>query len=218
MIVLRNLSKTFQLNGVRKTVARDISITFPTATSVALLGRNGAGKSTLLRMIAGSMDVTSGQILSDGTISWPVGFAGAFHPDMTGAQNTRFIGRIYGADTDALLDFVEEFAEVGQHFHQPMRNYSSGMRSRVAFGVSVGIPFDTYLIDEVTSVGDATFKQKSARVLQARTETSSALVVSHSMNMVRKLCSAGAVLEDGELTYYDDLEEAIGHHEANMDK
>lgn len=217
MIVLRNLTKTFQLNGARKTVARDISITFPTATSVALLGRNGAGKSTLLRMIAGSMDVTSGQILSDGTISWPVGFAGAFHPDMTGAQNTRFIGRIYGADTDALLEFVEEFAEVGQQFHQPMRNYSSGMRSRVAFGVSVGIPFDTYLIDEVTSVGDATFKQKSARVLQARTETSSALVVSHSMNMVRKLCSAGAVLEDGILTYYDDLEEAIGHHEENME-
>lgn len=217
MIVLRNLTKTFQLNGARKTVARDVSITFPTATSVALLGRNGAGKSTLLRMIAGSMDVTSGQILSDGTISWPVGFAGAFHPDMTGAQNTRFIGRIYGADTDALLEFVEEFAEVGQHFHQPMRNYSSGMRSRVAFGVSVGIPFDTYLIDEVTSVGDATFKQKSARVLQARTETSSALVVSHSMNMVRKLCSAGAVLEDGILTYYDDLEEAIGHHEENME-
>lgn len=216
MIILRNLTKTFQLNGARKTVARDVSVTFPTATSVALLGRNGAGKSTLLRMIAGSMDVTSGQILSDGTISWPVGFAGAFHPDMTGAQNTRFIGRIYGADTDALLEFVEEFAEVGQHFHEPMRNYSSGMRSRVAFGVSVGIPFDTYLIDEVTSVGDATFKQKSARVLQARTETSSALVVSHSMNMVRKLCSAGAVLEDGILTYYDDLEEAIGHHEENM--
>lgn len=216
MIELRNLSKTFLLEGQRKTVARNISQVFPTGTSVGLLGRNGAGKSSLLKMIAGTMDPTEGEVRSTGTISWPVGFAGSFHPDLTGAQNTRFIARIYGMETTELIDFVGRFAELGPHFHLPLRSYSSGMRSRLAFGVSVGIPFDTYLIDEVVSVGDAIFKRKSGDLLRDRMRHSSAIVVSHSMPMVRQLCDVGAVLEDGDLTYYEDLDEAIAHHERNM--
>ncbi|WP_299882875.1 ABC transporter ATP-binding protein [uncultured Sulfitobacter sp.] len=216
MIELRNLTKTFLLQGQRKTVARNISQVFPTGTSVALLGRNGAGKSSLLKMIAGTMDPTEGEIRSTGTISWPVGFAGSFHPDLTGAQNTRFIARIYGVETTELIDFVARFAELGPHFHLPLRSYSSGMRSRLAFGVSVGIPFDTYLIDEVVAVGDAIFRRKSGDLLRDRMRYSSAIVVSHSMPMVRQLCDVGAVLEDGDLTYYDDLDEAIEHHERNM--
>ncbi len=216
MIELRNLTKTFLLQGQRKTVARDISQVFPTGTSVALLGRNGAGKSSLLKMIAGTMDPTEGEIRSTGTISWPVGFAGSFHPDLTGAQNTRFIARIYGVETTELIDFVARFAELGPHFHLPLRSYSSGMRSRLAFGVSVGIPFDTYLIDEVVAVGDAIFRRKSGDLLRDRMRYSSAIVVSHSMPMVRQLCDVGAVLEDGDLTYYEDLDEAIEHHERNM--
>lgn len=216
MIELRNLTKTFLLEGQRKTVARNISQVFPTGTSVALLGRNGAGKSSLLKMIAGTMDPTEGEIRSTGTISWPVGFAGSFHPDLTGAQNTRFIARIYGVETTELIDFVARFAELGPHFHLPLRSYSSGMRSRLAFGVSVGIPFDTYLIDEVVAVGDAIFRRKSGDLLRDRMRHSSAIVVSHSMPMVRQLCDVGAVLEDGDLTYYEDLDEAIEHHERNM--
>ncbi len=216
MIELRNLTKTFLLQGQRKTVARNISQVFPTGTSVALLGRNGAGKSSLLKMIAGTMDPTEGEIRSTGTISWPVGFAGSFHPDLTGAQNTRFIARIYGVETTELIDFVARFAELGPHFHLPLRSYSSGMRSRLAFGVSVGIPFDTYLIDEVVAVGDAIFRRKSGDLLRDRMRYSSAIVVSHSMPMVRQLCDVGAVLEDGDLTYYEDLDEAIEHHERNM--
>src|SRR5690606_18615326 len=122
----------------------------------------------------------------------------------------------YGADTDALVDFVQDFAEVGKHFHLPMRSYSSGMKSRVAFGVSIGIPFDTYLIDEVTSVGDAAFRKKSANFLNDRTKTSAAIVVTHSTSMVRQLCQQAAIVEDGKLTYYTDLEEAIARHERNM--
>lgn len=216
MIELRNLTKTFLLNGQRKTVARNINAVFPSGVSVALLGRNGAGKSSLLKMIAGTMDPTEGEILSTGTVSWPVGFAGSFHPDLTGAQNTRFIARIYGVETTELIDFVERFAELGAHYHLPLRSYSSGMRSRLAFGVSVGIPFDTYLIDEVVSVGDAIFRRKSGDLLRDRMRSSSAIVVTHSMPMVRQLCDVGAVLEDGALTYYEDLEEAIAHHERNM--
>lgn len=217
MIRLEKLTKIFTLEGRRKVVLRDVNMEFPSGLSVALLGRNGAGKSTLLQMIAGTQAPTSGRIVSTGSISWPVGFAGSFHPDLSGAQNTRFVARIYGVDTDQLVDFVEDFAGLGMHFHLPFRTYSAGMRSRLAFGVSMGIPFDTYLVDEVTSVGDANFKSKSSSVFKARMENAGAFVVSHSMRMVRTLCQAGAVLEDGNLTFYDDIEAAIAHHERNME-
>ena len=135
---------------------------------------------------------------------------------MTGAQNTRFIARVYGVDTKSLMDFVEEFAELGDHFYMPFRNYSSGMKSRLAFGISIGIPFDTYLVDEVTSVGDANFKNKSRIYFQDRLRNAGAVVVTHSMAQIRQLCQAGAVLEDGILTYYPNVEHAIAHHEKNM--
>jgi capsular polysaccharide transport system ATP-binding protein len=216
MIRFENLTKIFSLEGRRKTVADNICVTFPTGKAVALLGRNGAGKSTLLQMIAGSIEPTHGRIVSTGTISWPVGFAGSFHPDLSGLQNTRFVARIYGADSDELAAFVEEFAELGPHFHLPVRTYSSGMRSRLAFGVSMGIRFDTYLVDEVTAVGDAAFRARSDQIFRERMRESGAVMVSHSMSQVRKTCDAGAVLESGRLTYYDTVEEAIAHHERNM--
>ena len=216
MIVLENLTKVFILRGQRKVVADNINVIFPAGTSVALLGRNGAGKSSLLKMIAGTMDPTSGRIILNGTMSWPVGFAGSFHGELTGAQNTRFVARIYGIDSDELVDFVEDFAELGGHFWLPFRTYSAGMKSRLAFGVSMGISFDTYLVDEVTSVGDAAFRKKSVTVFNERMKTAGAIVVSHAMGLVREMCDVGAVLEDGHLIYYEDLEEAIAHHEANM--
>jgi capsular polysaccharide transport system ATP-binding protein len=216
MIRLEHLTKVFSLGGQHKVVADDISATFPTGVSVALLGRNGAGKSTLLQMIAGTQNPTRGRIVSTGTISWPVGFAGSFHPELTGQQNTRFVARIYGADSDDLVAFVEDFAGLGGHFRLPVRTYSSGMRSRLAFGVSMGIDFDTYLVDEVTAVGDASFRAKSTRVFNDRMDRAGAIVVSHSMSQVRDICSAGAVLEGGRLTYYEDIEAAVAHHDRNM--
>ncbi len=216
MIEFRNLRKEFVLRGQRKLVIDDLSLSVPSKTSVALLGRNGAGKSTLLKMIAGTMDATSGEILSSGTISWPVGFAGSFHPDLTGSQNAKFVARIYGVDTEALAEFVKDFAELGPSFHMPLRSYSSGMRSRLSFGVSMGIPFDTYLVDEVTSVGDAAFKKKSGALFHERMRESGSFVVSHSMPQVRELCDVGIVLEHGRAVYYDDLEAAIAHHLHNM--
>jgi len=215
MIRLENVTKTFVLNGRRKTVARNISVDFPTGVCVGLLGRNGAGKTTLLQMIAGNMDPTSGRVLTDGTISYPVGFAGSFSPDLTGAQNARFVSRIYGVDTKELVDFVEDFADLGAHFHLPFRTYSSGMRSRLAFGVSMAIHFDTYLVDEVTSVGDAAFREKSKDVFLSRLQESGAIFISHSHASVRELCTMGAVLENGELTLYDNVEDAIAQHGLN---
>jgi len=189
---------------------------FPSGVSVGLLGRNGAGKSTLMEMIGGTMKPDSGSIDVQGTVSWPVGFKGSFHKELTGTQNTRFIARVYGVDTDTLLDYVKDFAELGSHMNMPVRSYSSGMRSRLAFGVSIGIPFDTYLVDEVTSVGDAAFKRKSRLAFMERMEHAGAIVVTHSMRQLRKLCQAGAVLEGGKLTYYDNIDDAIAVHHENM--
>jgi len=216
MIRLEKVNKVFRVHGRRKVILDNAWAEFPDGVSVGLLGRNGAGKSTLLQMIAGTMDLTSGQIVSTGSISWPVGFAGSLHPELTGAQNTRFIARLYGVDTDALCDFAQEFAELGQDFHKPFRTYSSGMRSRLTFGISMGIHFDTYLVDEITAVGDVAFRAKSERYFNDRLKNSRAIVVSHSVQMLRNLCQSGAVLENGRLTYFDNIEDAIEAHDANM--
>ena len=216
MILFRNLSKEFTLAGTRRVLFQNLNLCLQTGLSVALLGRNGSGKTTLLRIVAGLVDPTRGEVLSDGTISWPVGFAGSFHPDLTGAQNTRFVARIYGVDSDELIDFVQDFSGIGRHFHLPFRSYSSGMRSRLAFGVSMGIRFDTYLVDEVTSVGDGAFRARSAELFRARMQQSSAIVVSHSTPMIRNLCDAGIVMSGGGIAYYDDIDEAIAQHEARL--
>lgn len=216
MIRLENLTKAYWHNGQKHVVADNINAVFPTGASIGLLGRNGAGKSTLLRMIAGTTSPTSGRIISDGTISWPVGFAGSFHGELTGAQNVRFVARIYGVDTDQLVDYVQEFADIGAHFHRPFSTYSSGMKSRLAMGTSMGIRFDTYLVDEVTSVGDAEFRAKSQAVFNDRMSKSGAIVVTHSVAMVRDMCTMGAVIFRGKLTVYDDLEEAISFYESTL--
>ena len=216
MIRFENLSKGYWVRGQWKTVIDNLSAELPTGRSLALLGRNGAGKSTLMRIIAGTERPTAGRVVSDGTISWPVGYGGSFHPDLTGLQNTRFIGRVYGVDTDELVAFVEDFAEIGEHFHMPVRTYSSGMRSRLTFGISMGIRFDTYLVDEVTAVGDARFKIKSQAVFRARMKDASAIVVSHNMKELYAFCDAGIVLHDGRLEYFDKVYPAIQRHEALM--
>ncbi|MEL6168412.1 MAG: ABC transporter ATP-binding protein [Pseudomonadota bacterium] len=212
MIHLRDVTKHYRVGGVETWVARGITLTIPPGLSVALLGRNGAGKSSLLRLIAGTMIPSSGQIWTEGHLSWPVGFSGSFHGELTGAENVRFLARVYGADDDALLAYVAEFSELGRHLYLPFRTYSSGMRSRLAFGASLGLSFDYYLVDEVTSVGDAAFRAKSEAVLSERLRSSGAIIVSHGLALLERICDAGAVLEDGRLTWYDDVSEAISHH------
>lgn len=216
MIRFENLSKSFRMGDSRKVIIDHLDLTLPTGKSLALMGRNGAGKSTLLQMVAGTIRPDTGRILSDGTISWPVGLGGSLHKDLTGAQNIRFIARVYGVDTESLCAFVEDFAELGQHFHLPVRSYSSGMRSRLAFGASMGIRFDTYLVDEVTAVGDASFRVKSRAVFRERMKQSGAIFVSHDLGQLREYCDAGLVLERGRLQYYEDLEEALDVHKALM--
>jgi capsular polysaccharide transport system ATP-binding protein len=216
MIKFENISKSFPTPRGRKIILQNTNFVFPTGKAVGLMGRNGAGKSTLMQMISGKIRPDTGTITHTGTMSWPVGFAGSFNREMTGAQNTKFIARTYGIDTQSLADYVEDFTELGHHFHAPIRNYSSGMRSRLAFAISIGIPFDIYLVDEVTAVGDASFKRKSRIAFQDRMKKSSAIVVTHSTRQILKICDAGAVLENGKLQYYEDVKEAISKHHKNM--
>lgn len=218
MIRLEHVSKTFLLRNSERVVARNINAVFPKGRTTGLLGRNGAGKSTLLRMISGALQPDTGRITIDGSISWPVGYAGSFHRDLTGAQNTRFLARVYGVETRELLDFVSDFSELGKQFYQPIHTYSSGMKSRLAFGVSMGIHFDMYLIDEVTAVGDESFKTKSEAVFMDRMRSSGAIYISHSLTQIRRVCDAVATLERGILTWYDDVNQGIEAHKRNMER
>lgn len=218
MIRFENLTKSFWVRGERKVVIDNLNTVLPTGQSLGLMGLNGAGKSTLMQIIAGTMNPDTGQVVADGSISWPVGFSGSFHSDLTGAQNVRFIARIYGVDTEALVEFVRDFAEIGPHFDAPVRTYSSGMKSRLTFGASMGVPFDHYLIDEVTAVGDARFRKKSQELFLSRMENASAILVSHEMGQMRSFCDAGIVLHDGRLSYFPNVEDAIEVHLENVER
>lgn len=216
MIEMQNIEKHYFIGNKKKVIVKGLDVKFQKGVAVGIFGRNGAGKSTILRMISGIEDPNTGVIIKRGTISWPVGFAGSFHPELSAAQNIRFVARIYGVDTNELIEFVKEFSELGPHFTAPIKTYSSGMRARLAFGVSMGIHFDTYLIDEVTAVGDASFRERSNQMLRERIGDSGAVIVSHSMPQMRNLCDHGLVLVNGFSKMYYDIEEAIEVHQGAM--
>ena len=216
MIEFLGVSKSYPTQAGRKVILDRLTLTLRTGAKVGVLGRNGAGKSTLLGMIAGTVRPDAGSIRRHGAISWPLGFGGSFHPELTGAQNVRFVARIYGVDTDALVAYVEDFAELGEFMDMPVRSYSSGMRARLAFGMSMGIAFDWYLVDEITAVGDSRFKRKSLAVFRSRLSQSGLLMTSHSAETIRSYCTSGLVLEHGAALFCEDVEEAIDLHERNM--
>jgi capsular polysaccharide transport system ATP-binding protein len=215
MIRLENVVKSYRLREGRKVVLRNLTATFP-KTNIAILGANGAGKSTLLRLIAGTELPDSGVVLRQGRISWPLGFAGSFNGTLSGAENVRFVARIYGEDTERVLDFVEAFSELGEFFRMPVSSYSSGMRARLAFGVSMAVAFDFYLVDEITAVGDDKFRQKCLTTFREKLADSGIIMISHSKATLKQYCRMGAVIHQGELTICDDLNEAIELHEQHM--
>lgn len=215
-IRVEGLIKSFYVRGVSTTVLDNINLSLPKNKTTAVLGKNGAGKSTFLRIIAGAMVPSFGRVITFGSVSWPIGFAGNFHRELTGAQNVLFVARIYGIDTQSLIDFVEDFAELGDYFYMPVRSYSSGMMARLAFGLAMGVSFDVYLIDEVTAVGDARFREKSAAIFAQRIKSASALLVSHNMQDVQNLCDSALILDQGKLQYTEDVAYAIDTHRRLM--
>ncbi|HAZ6092809.1 TPA: ABC transporter ATP-binding protein [Escherichia coli] len=215
MIKIENLTKSYRTPTGRHYVFKDLNIEIPSGKSVAFIGRNGAGKSTLLRMIGGIDRPDSGKIITNKTISWPVGLAGGFQGSLTGRENVKFVARLYAKQEELKekIEFVEEFAELGKYFDMPIKTYSSGMRSRLGFGLSMAFKFDYYIVDEVTAVGDARFKEKCAQLFKERHKESSFLMVSHSLNSLKEFCDVAIVFKNSYIIgYYENVQSCIDEY------
>lgn len=217
MIRFENVSKTYHIRKFEKQVFSGINFTINRGDSLGVCGANGAGKSTLMRLIAGVEHATSGRIIRDMVASWPIGYTSCFQSSLTGADNARFIARIYRQPIDELLAFVEDFAQLGPYFNQPINTYSAGMQARLAFGVSLAINFDCYLVDEVTAAGDERFRQRCHEALVDRRTNATLVMISHDPSTLREYCDRGAVLNGGRMQMFDTIDEALElHHHLQL--
>lgn len=205
MLVFDNVTKFYKVKGVKKTILENFSFSIPPDRNVAIMGRNGVGKSTMMRLMAGTEPPDHGHVYRSTRVSWPLGFAGGFNGSMTGIENIRFVSRIYGQQTERVIAYVTEFAELGPSLHLPIKTYSSGMKARLAFGLSMAIDFDVYLIDEVTAVGDEDFKKKSKAVFQDKLANSQIIMISHSPSTIKQYCDCGLLLEGGRIRFFDSV-------------
>lgn len=212
MIEIVHISKSYILRGVRKHIFEDMNFHIQKNQNLAIVGPNGVGKSTLMRLISGAELPDSGYIQRNVHVSWPLGFSGGFNGSMTGIENIRFVARVYGADPQKAIDYVADFSELGKSLTLPIKTYSSGMKARLAFGMSMAIHFDCYLIDEITAVGDATFKRKSKQVFEEKLANSRIIMISHSMNQLRDYCNCGLMLTPEGVVYYDNMDDLIKHY------
>ncbi len=213
-IELRNISKTYRSRRIgNKTVLHDINAVFERGHSYGILGINGAGKSTLLRIICGAERPTRGKVRKDVSISWRLGLVSSFNSSLTGMENLRFVCRIYNADIREVSEFVEEFAEIGDAIHEPVRTYSSGMKARLAFGLSMAIRFQVYVIDEGLASGDFTFQEKAKAEFAKRREESDILLTSHMPNAMKEYCDRAGVVHEGRLEMFSSVEEATEYYE-----
>ena len=213
MIELIKVGKRYKTRGGVHTVLRDVSLRVSRGDKLGILGRNGAGKSTLIRLISGAERPTRGTISRRMSVSWPLAFGGAFQGSLTGMDNVRFICRVYGADIEAALPFVEEFSELGKFLREPVKTYSSGMRARLAFAISMAIDFDCFLIDEVIAVGDARFHDKCRTELFERRSDRAMIIVSHEPHNIREHCLRACVLNGGRLQEFEDVDAAYASYD-----
>ncbi|WP_117190666.1 ABC transporter ATP-binding protein [Rhizobium terrae] len=209
MIELSNVLKFYKTKGTIKVVLDGVSVNFRAGSSYAILGINGAGKSTTIRVIAGTELPNAGRVKRTARVSWPLGFAGGLHPEMTGRENVHFVARIYRQNPRKVMEFVEDFAEIGAYIDEPYKTYSSGMAQRLAFGLSMAIDFECYLIDEVMAVGDNRFQDRCAEEFSKRRAHSDIIMVSHNMDMVRQYCGRALVLAHGLFHEFSNVDDAI---------
>jgi capsular polysaccharide transport system ATP-binding protein len=214
MIRLREVSKRYETRHGDLTVLDGIDFEVRRGEKVGILGRNGAGKSTLVRLLSGAEPPSDGHVERTMSVSWPLAFSGGFQPTLTGIDNFRFICRVYGVDPKPLLPFVEDFSELGRYLREPLRSYSSGMRARLGFAVSMAIEFDCYLIDEVIAVGDSRFQEKCERELFERRSDRAMILVSHMPAVVRHYCDSFCVLHAGRITRFDNADDAYAFYTA----
>lgn len=212
MIEFDCVSKAYRTTDGSRTVLSETSFRIEPGQALAICGSNGAGKSTLLRLISGVEQPSSGTITRSMSVSWPLGYASTFQSSLTGADNVRFIARIYRRPIDEVLAFVDDFAELGSYLRMPIRTYSAGMLARLAFATSLAVDFDCYLVDEITAAGDARFQERCHAALEARREKGTLIMVSHDPHTLRLYCDRGALLQDGVLTFFDTVDGAIDAH------
>jgi capsular polysaccharide transport system ATP-binding protein len=217
MIRLENVTKYYSVKGKPHYILKDITLSIPVGTNVGILGRNGAGKSTLLRMLGGIDFPNKGRIEAAVDFSWPLGLSGGFQGSLTGRENAQFICRVYSRtarEMEETLDFTFEFSELGAYFNMPIKTYSAGMKARLAFATSLAFDFDYYLIDETLSVGDPQFRKKCTDALNDLLNRRNFLLVSHALPMLKKMCDSGIILADGQMTYFDDVNDAITYYQS----
>jgi len=214
MIVCRNIYKSYKHGASRKQVLNNVNLSIAPGDRLALLGRNGAGKSTLIKLIGGVEMPTSGRITRGMSLSWPLGFAGGFQGSLTGYDNARFISRIYDRDYKDMKAFVEDFTEMGRQLAMPVKTYSSGMRARLAFALSLAIEFDCYLIDEIILVGDQNFQRKCQYELFEKRQDRTMILASHSTEVVRQFCNRAVIINQGHATDYTDVDHAVDLYSA----
>ena len=209
MISLEKVFKYYRSQGHVKVVLDHVSMDFRTGYNYGILGINGAGKSTLMRIMGGTEFPNGGRTRRGARISWPLGFAGGLHPKMTGLENVKFVARVYGQNVSEVVDFVEDFSELGRYMYVPISTYSSGMAQRLAFGLSMAVDFECYLIDEVTAVGDARFQLRCQKEFSKRRSKADIIMVSHDMATIRSYCNRGLVLAHGRLHAFENVDDAI---------
>lgn len=213
MIEMINLSKAYPMRGGHHTVLDKLNFTIRPGEKIGILGRNGAGKSTLIRLLSGAEQPTSGKIKRGMSLSWPLAFGGAFQGSLTGLDNLKFICRIYGVPYQDKIAYVHEFTELGKYLREPVKTYSSGMRARLAFAISMAIEFDCFLIDEIISVGDARFHAKCQHELFEKRSDRSFIIVSHEAHNIREHCTKACVLHQGKLHEFSDIDTAYAMYQ-----
>ncbi len=212
MIQLADVVKRYHTRQGAKTVLDGVSLQVKPGEKIGILGRNGAGKSTLIRLISGAERPTSGRINRGMSVSWPLAFGGAFQGSLTGLDNLRFICRVYGTTTEDKVAFVQDFSELVKYLREPVKTYSSGMRARLAFAISMVVEFDCFLIDEIVAVGDARFHEKCRVELFEKRLDRAMILVSHDPGYIRAHCQHASVLENGKLTSFEDIDEAFASY------
>ena len=221
MIIVDDVYKRYQTeHGPSKWVLSGVTLTLPQRVNVGLVGRNGAGKSTLLRLIGGIDQPNRGRIERHCRVSWPMGRAGGLQGPLTGRQNAKFVSRIQGHEEHIPehIAEIETFAELGEYFDEPINTYSSGMRSRLQFGISLAFDFDVYIIDETIGAGDAIFRKKAKAAFQKRADHASLIMVSHSESLLKQFCQAGVLLDGGQAHWFDAIDDALEAYEESQSR
>ncbi|MEP6588755.1 MAG: ABC transporter ATP-binding protein [Polaromonas sp.] len=221
MIIVQDVHKRYQTDhGPGKWVLQGITFTIPPKLNVGLIGANGAGKSTLLQIIGGVDQPTKGRVDRQCRVSWPMGFGGGLQGSLTGRQNAKFVSRIHGHESDIpdRIAFIQDFAEIGDAFDEPVKTYSSGMKSRLQFGLSLAFDFDVYISDEVTATGDAAFRKKAADAFKKLTDHASLIMVSHSESTLKQFCTAGIWIHDGKAYWFDQIDDALKAYKDSLPK